>query len=202
MKNKIIPAVGVVVLILFMGGCARLPYDIEPGSGGAGGRVYHSMGIKVNVRNKETREKGSFKILLKYDETRDKMLFLSPVNQVYGILIVEGEEAVLVNTKKKRYWEGPFNDLLQELWGMDFEYVEFKRLLVEGAPPEEKLKEKGIEVMIEKGEEGKAPERMQVETREMQVRIKITDRQEGKGVIRFALDTKGMKRTTIRELLE
>jgi hypothetical protein len=190
---------GIVLTVLFvMSGCSRLTYDIEPDQT----RVYHTLGIKANVKNKETGKKGSFKILLKYDDTGNKMLFLSPLNQIYGLLVVEGENTTLVNTKKKRYWKGRFNTLLQEIWGMDFEYVEFKRLLVEGVVPEEKLKEKNIDVSIEKDTEGKELERVTIETSEMQVKLKITSRETGKGAIRFGVDLKKMEQAEIRELLE
>ncbi len=195
-----------VLLILFVNGCSGLKYDIQPDDT----RIYRSLAIKANVKNKENGKKGSFRILLKYDETADKMMFLSPINQVVGLLTIEGENALLVNSKKKRYWKGRFNTLLREIWGMDFEYAEFKHVLDEGIIPgeklEEKLKERGIDVIIEKitGNEtgAKTPERITIETGQMQVKIRITDRKTEKGYIRFAVDTEGMKQTGIRELFD
>jgi hypothetical protein len=205
-----------ILFVLFVNGCSGLKYDIQPDET----RTYRSLVIKANVKNKENGKKGSFRILLKYDETADKMMFLSPVNQVVGLLTIEGENALLVNSKKKRYWKGRFNTLLREIWGMDFEYAEFKHVLDEGIIPgeklEEKLKERGIDVIIEKiagnenenenvnetGTKTKTPERITIETGQMQVKIKITDRKTGKGSIRFAVDIHGMKQTGIRELFD
>ena len=79
--------------------CSRLKYDVIPHQTA----VYHSLRIKVNAKNTGTNRKQNFKILLKYDDSGDKMFFLSPLNQVYGLLLLEGEKAVLISTKKKKY---------------------------------------------------------------------------------------------------
>jgi hypothetical protein len=175
-----------------------LKYDVVPDEAA----VYHSLRIKVNVKSNDTGKRQNFKVILKYDKTRDKMLFLSPLNQIYGLLVVDKERALLINTKRKKYWRGPFNILLQEIWGMDFDYLEFKRLIVEGTVPENNLKEKGIKISFEKGTAGKAPERLRIRTQDLLVKVKISNRRRGKGIIRFSRSLKGMKRAEIEELLE
>lgn len=188
----------ILFFFFFLLSCSRLKYDVVPDAAA----VYHSLRIKVNVKNNDTGQRQNFKIILKYDGSRDKMVFLSPLNQVYGVLVVGREKALLINTKKKKYWKGSFNILLREIWGMDFNYSEFKRLIVEGIRPEKKLKKKGIEIFFEKSTVGETPGRIKIRNRDILVKVKISNRRTGKGVIRFAQELEGLQRTAIRQLLE
>lgn len=181
--------------------CSRLKYDVIPHQTA----VYHSLRIKVNAKNTGTNQKQNFKILLKYDDSRDKMFFLSPLNQVYGLLLLEGEKAVLISNKKKKYWKGKFRFLLQEIWKLDFDYREFKQLIVDGVVPEDKIKKQDIEISFELNPAStnrEKPQRMQIISGDLLLKIKISQRKTGKGVISFAQNLKGMKKTGIRELLE
>jgi len=200
MQNKIIVSF-IVFILAFLPFCSRLKYDVIPHQSA----VYHSLRIKVNAKNTSGSEKQNFKILLKYDDSRDKMFFLSPLNQVYGLLLLEGERAVLINTKKKKYWKGNFRSLLQEIWKLDFDYREFKQLMVDGKVPEDKIKKQGIEISFEQNPSAansEKPQRLQIISGDLLLKIKISQRQTGKGIISFAKNLEGMKKTTIRELLE
>jgi hypothetical protein len=200
MQNKI-AANCIVFILFFLPFCSQLKYDVIPHQSA----VYHSLRIKVNAKNTDSSQKQNFKILLKYDDSRDKMFFLSPLNQVYGLLLLEGEKAVLINTKKKKYWKGNFRFLLQEIWNLDFDYREFKQLMVDGKVPEDKIKKQGIEISFEQNRSNtnqEKPQRLQIISGDLLLKIKISQRKTGKGVISFAKNLKGMKKTTIRELLE
>jgi len=195
-------AANCIVFILFLlPGCSRLKYDIIPHQSA----VYHSLRIKVKARNTDTNQEQNFRILLKYDDSRDKMFFLSPLNQVYGLLLLEGEKALLINTKRKKYWKGNFRVLLQEIWELDFDYREFKQLIVDGVVPEDKIKKQGVEISFEPGpsspDSGK-PQSLRIISGDILLKIKISQRKTGKGVISFARNLEGMKKATIRELLE
>ncbi|UCH94064.1 MAG: hypothetical protein JSV88_27875 [Candidatus Aminicenantes bacterium] len=200
MPNKIILS-NILCILLLLPFCSRLKYDVTPHKTA----VYHSLRVKVNAKNTGTNQKQNFKILLKYDDSRDKMFFLSPLNQVYGLLLLEGEKALLVNTKKKKYWKGRFNHLLQEIWGLDFDYREFKQLIVNGVVPGDKIKEQGIKISFERGPTNtnqENPQRMKIISADLLLKIKISNRKTGKGVISFSRNLAGMKKTNIRELLE
>jgi hypothetical protein len=200
MPKKI--AVSCIFFVLFfLPFCSRLKYDVIPHQTA----VYHSLRIKVNAKNTSSNQKQNFKILLKYDDSRDKMFFLSPLNQVYGLLLLEGEKAVLISTKKKKYWKGNFSSLLQEIWKLDFNYREFKQLIVDGVVPEDKIKKQDIKISFEQNPSNtnrEKPQRMQIISGDLLLKIKISQRKTGKGVISFAKNLKGMKKTSIRELLE
>jgi hypothetical protein len=200
MQKKI--AVSCIFFVLFLlSFCSRLKYDVIPHQTA----VYYSLRIKVNAKNTGSHQKQNFKILLKYDDSRDKMFFLSPLNQVYGLLLLEGEKAVLISTKKKKYWKGNFSFLLQEIWKLNFDYREFKQLIVDGVVPEDKIKKQDIEISFEQTPSSttrEKPQRMQIISGDLLLKIKISHRKTGKGVISFAKNLKGMKKTGIRELLE
>lgn len=200
MQKKI--TISCILFILFLlPSCSRLKYDVVPHQTA----VYHSLRIKVNAKNTSSNQKQNFKILLKYDDSRDKMFFLSPLNQVYGLLLLEGEKAVLISTKKKKYWKGNFSSLLREIWKLDFDYREFKQLMVDGVVPEDKIKKQDIEISFEQNPSSttrEKPQRMQIIRGDLLLKIKISHRKTGKGIISFTRNLKGMKKTSIRELLE
>jgi hypothetical protein len=181
--------------------CSRLKYDVIPHQTA----VYHSLRIKVNAKNTSSSQKQNFKILLKYDDSRDKMFFLSPLNQIYGLLLLEGEKAVLISTKKKKYWKGNFSFLLREIWKLDFDYREFKQLIVDGVVPEDKIKKQDIKISFEQSPSStnrEKSQRMQIVSGDLLLKLKISQRKTGKGVISFAKNLEGMKKTSIRDLLE
>jgi hypothetical protein len=191
----------ILFLLFLLPFCSRLKYDVIPHQTA----VYHSLRIKVNAKNTSSNQKQNFKILLKYDDSRDKMFFLSPLNQVYGLLLLEGEKAVLINTKKKKYWKGNFSSLLREIWKLDFDYREFKQLMVDGVVPEDKTKKQDIKISFEQNPSSttrEKPQRMQIIRGDLLLKIKISQRKTGKGIISFTRNLKGMKKTSIRELLE
>jgi hypothetical protein len=196
MTRKIV-AGSVFFLFLLLPFCSRLNYDVVPHKTAR----YHSLRLKVNARNNQNGQKQTFKILLKYDESRDKMFFLSPLNQVYGLLWLEGEKALLINTKKKTYWQGTFNELVREIWNLDFAYREFKQLIVHGIIPVNKLKEQGIEVSFPGGSSREQPEEMKLSSANLLIKIKISDRKTGNGALSFSKNLNGLKKTGINRLL-
>ncbi|MCP5051098.1 MAG: hypothetical protein GY940_28295 [bacterium] len=189
-----------LLALLLPPGCSRLSYDVEPDASA----VYHSLRIKLNVKNRSTGKRQNFKALLKYNRDGDKMMFLSPLNQVYGLLFIRDENSLLINSKRKKYWRGDFRRLLEFMWGprMDFHYSQFKQLMVRGIVPEDRVKANGIEISIKKTGDRGEPEKMQIKSPDMLVKIKISNRKTGSGRLRLSMEVDGMKQSTIRELLE
>lgn len=182
-------------------GCSRLKYDIIPDANAS----YYSitLGVNVNIHpeEKKSQSRQSFKILLKYDGGRDKMLFLSPLNQVYGQLFIENEKVLLINSKKKRYWRGRFKTLVNEIWALDFNYAEFKELIVAGTIPQKKAQESSMRVSLEKEEAGDKPVRIKIDYNDITLKIKISGRRSGQGLIDFSPRLEKMQKATIEEVL-
>jgi len=81
---------------------------------------------------------------MKFDRDKTKILFLSPFNQIYFQLFVEKSAALLINVKKKKYWEGDFKNLIEEMWNIDLDLDELKMLIMKGIVPERKISQSGM----------------------------------------------------------
>ncbi|MCP4156127.1 MAG: outer membrane lipoprotein LolB [bacterium] len=178
--------------------CSRLKYDILPDSQ----RTYHSLTVRVNVKytTKKGRQKQNFKIVLKYDANQDKMLFLSPLNQVYGQLFVKNEQVLLINTKKKRSWKGHFASLIKKIWGLDLNYSQFKALILKGTLPTKKMADKGLDISIEKDEKN-IPKRIIISRSKGLIKLKIYNRKTGKGIINFSPPPGNIQETDIEDVI-
>lgn len=192
-----LPAAAVCVLLLFSS-CARLPVDVIP----SGDSVYHSLTLRVNIKTAGSRRRQNFKMVLKHDDRQDKMLFLSPLNQVYGLLYIDDENALLVNTKKKRYWRGAFRQLIRELWDLDLTYAQFKALVVDGRTPPEETGKKKLHVSFETDAQSRRPVRATIQMETMRIRVKISNRKTGKGRIDFTPRLQGVEHSTINGVLD
>ena len=94
---------------------------------------------------------------------------------------------------------------MQEIWKLNFDYREFKQLIVDGVVPEDKIKKQDIEISFEQlpsNTNREKPQRMQIISGDLLLKIKISHRKTGKGVISFAQNLQGMKKAGIRGLLE
>lgn len=206
MKKKYIlswPAAAMcAAAFMLLSACTRLGYDITPDSTA----VYSSVTIKVNVKvnnpDTGTPKRQNFKILLKFDDHRDKMLFLSPLNQVYGLLFIENEGVLLVNTKRKKYWKGRFNTLIEKIWSLDFNYSQFKTLILTGTKPKKKMAERGMRVSIERKKGTQKPGRISIGYDNVTLTLKISNRRTGSGIIDFSPRLENVKSSTIEEALK
>ncbi len=175
-------ALVLAIISLFAVSCVhRVKYEPEPQTQG----VYQSLTIRVKITLEKERKKQSFKIVLKYDGNRDKMLFFSPLNQIYGQLLVEKEKALFINTVKKRYWEGSFNTLIREIWNLDFHYLEFKKMVVSGIIPQKKARAGGYHISLEKEKNSNKPKGIIINGKDLTIQLKISRRKTVNGVIRF-----------------
>ena len=191
-------------LLLSLPFCSQLKHRVVPGEDRGSGAIYHSLKIKVNLKEVASGRKQGFKILLKFTETRARMLFLGPpLNKVYAKLITDRESTLLINAKKKKYWQGDFKTLLREMWDVNFDYSEFKRLLVEGIIPREKVKKNNLKVSVEADKERGKPGRIQISGGDIIIKLEISNRRTVNGTIVFAVNLKNLRKTaTLKDLLE
>lgn len=205
------PLFVIAIAILLVPCCAPPITDITPDKH----KFYHSLTLNINVKNTQSNKSQSFKAILKYNEQRDKMLFLSPLNQVYGQLVIDNETALLANTRNNRFWTGDFRTLIGEIWGLDFSYLEFKQLITEGKIPEKKITptlhgsteelpppQAEPEIQIEREKEAPAPYRIVIRYERMMVRLKISDRQTSRGVVDFSAPMDKLQKSYLRDVLE
>ncbi len=201
-KHSFLSIALIYLFIIFFPGCSRLKYDIIPDANATYNTITLGVNVKIQSEGQKSKQSQSFKILLKYDGVRDKMLFLSPLNQVYGQLFIENEKVLLINSKKERCWRGRFKTLINEIWALDFNYSEFKELLLVGTIPQKKAQESSLKVSLEKEEGSDKPARIRIEYNDVTLRIKISDRRSGKGIIDFSPRLeKVVQKGTIEEVL-
>lgn len=189
-----------ILPFIFAINCSNLTTDITPDRAAR----YHSLRIKVNVKSLTSSHRQSFKVLLKYNQDGDKMLFLSPLNQIYGLLVVKNEIALMVNSKKKRYWQGPFKELLKYMWGpdMDFQYHQFKALMVRGTVPQKEVRKRNLNITLQPGVKGSPPHRLEIQSKNIRVRVKISNRKTSSGKLSLKAPVSDMRESSIRDLME
>lgn len=177
----------IILCSMLLPACVKKKYHMEPGSGQVD--FYRSLKIKVNAKDMSTGRKQSIKILLKFTESKARMLFLGPpLNKIYAKLITDGESALLINSKQRKYWQGDFKTLLQEMWDVNFDYSEFKRLLVDGIVPGKRLKKRGIQVSVEMDKESGKPGTIQISGRNILIKLRISNRKTRTGTLVFSVN--------------
>ena len=110
------------------------------------------------------------------------------MNKIYAKLITDGESALLINSKKRKYWQGNFKTLLQEMWDVNFNYSEFKRLLVDGIVPEKRVKKRGIRVSVEMEKESGKPGSIEISGRNIFIKLRISNRKIREGTLVFSVN--------------
>lgn len=190
----------VMMLPYLISHCTPLQVDVEPDAS----VFFQSLKLSVQVKNLNTNENQSFKVIFKYNTLGDKMVFLSPLNQVYGLLFVAGENTLLINTKEKKYWRGQFNQLIQYLWGedMDFSFSEFKNLVIDGVLPQAKVTAHDLKITVDKVDMQKKPERMHIQSPDILVKVKISGRQSSSGKLSLTSSLKGMQAADLNHILK
>jgi hypothetical protein len=184
--------------LLFLFSCTAPRYRTAP----ATGSVYGSLKMKVRVTDTLSGKKQSFKAVIKYDRGRARVLLIAPpINQVYGRVLVEGESALLINAKKKKYWQGEFRDLLDELWAIDLDYREFEKLIDGGIIPQERLAERCLHVSVQLAEEGGKPAVIDVVSGDISIRLQIYDRKTQAGSFTLEENLSRLEKSSLRDVL-
>jgi hypothetical protein len=123
----------ILILMLFLlallFGCCRLPVDVIPDPHA----TFRELTVKFTFHAAKERQNG--RIIIKLDDERVKMLFVSPLNRVYFELSAEREQVLLFNLPGKTVWHGDFHTLIGSLWGLDLNLDALMRLLLTGQKP-------------------------------------------------------------------
>ncbi|MCK4835033.1 MAG: hypothetical protein KAT17_00260, partial [Candidatus Aminicenantes bacterium] len=161
--------------------------------------THHSLKLKFNFEDSLGKHNG--KILMKYDDRKAKILFLSPLNQVYFKLLVEKNKSLLINTKEKKYWEGNFKCLIKEMWRIDLSFKEFRLLVQEGIIPQQKLAKFDLKFLLEKDNKTGKPKKIKLFNDEISIQLKIQNRKIKRGIIQFHLDLSALQKSDINDVI-
>lgn len=187
----------ILICVVTIVSCGPHLPQTEPGQAG----FYHSLNIKLNVRLHQEKRKGSGRILWFFDTHRGKMLFLSPLNQIYFELLVEGEDALLISRKEKKYWKGSFSKLLRRLWNLNVRYNQLLALVNEGKIPAKTGRQKPLIFNINKGRDTGQPSRIEIESDDVSLILKISSKKTRQGQIKFIFRLDELQRVGIDDIL-
>lgn len=168
------------IVLLCCFACARPPTLKQAPPAGD---YFRSLTIAFSFSDGDGKQSG--RMHWRFNASRSKLLFFTPLNQVGLELNVEGEEALLLRPAKQLYWRGRFNDLIDRLWGIDFSLDEMKRLIADGELPEAKIREQGIEMRVEKDAVHGAPRLVHIRRRRSDLTLKIRRSEFRSGAIVF-----------------
>jgi hypothetical protein len=181
--------------VMISNGCLSNRYNMNPDVPG----FHHSIRLKFNLRNDREQQNG--KILMLFDALRAKILFLSPLNQVYFQLLVENNQSFLINNKKKKYWQGDFDELIRKMWAINLGFDDLKRLIQLGAIPKQKLNAAGLQLDLEKQGKTGTPKRITLRGDRVLLDLKIINQRQKKGAVQFYWKISQFDRTDIDEVL-
>jgi hypothetical protein len=185
----------VLIWVLVFNNCVPKRYTLNLDVPG----FHHSIRLKFSFKNDRERQSG--KIVMKFDSRRAKILFLSPLNQVYFKLLVENNRGILINTRERKYWEGGFDELLKKMWEINLCFDDLKQLIHQGVIPRQKLEASGFQLKLEKDRESGNPTRVILNNDQVILNLKILNRRQKKGTVQFYLDVSKMTRSEIEQVL-
>jgi hypothetical protein len=187
------PIVRIALLLLIFNHCST---PIKPIAQPTEGHSFFSLSGNIFFRNDQFKFSG--KILLSFDQKRDKILLLSPMNQVYFKLMVKNEGAVLVNLKKRRYWTGSFHVLFSRMGQVDLTYRELHTLILKGTIP---ASSRHYAVTIKDRHKDGRPRRIVIEGHHLLVRFKLRSLKKRKGEIHFQINKSRLTYTDLETTL-
>ena len=128
-------------------------------------------------------------------------MFLSPLNQIYFKLFVSKENALLINSKKKKFWSGNFDILFERMGNINFKYHELKNLILEGDIPEKKIKKNNLTLFLEKEKKSGKPRNIKITGSDVFIKLKVSRVKNRKGKIKFLPDLSRLKKTDLDDVL-
>jgi len=167
MKKAIIFIIS-AVLIIILSNCKVPQISTLPE---ADGDNYKSVIIKVKTITDKGKE--NTKILLAFNKTGDRLIFLGPLNQVLFEILVNGNRSKMIVPRKKQYWQGEFRDFLFRWWNIDLTYNEIKALLLEQRVNKKKLDKNGFQMQIIESEKKKYPVRITLKSPDIRLQFRI-----------------------------
>ena len=133
-------------------------------------------------------------------DSRAKILFLSPLNQVVAQLFIENGQALLVKRKKRLFWRGRADRLIRDLWLIDLNWRELRDWLLEDRVPAERLRETGMWHESERDGAG-ALRRISIGDGSVAVSLKVLDRRSRPGGVNWNPDTGGADEAALEQVI-
>ena len=157
--------------------------------------------VKIRVKTITDKGKENTKILLTFNKTGDRLIFLGPMNQVLFEILVNGNRSTVIIPKKKQYWQGEFRDFLFRWWNIDLTYNEIKALLLEQRVNRKKLDKNGFQMQIIQSEKEKYPVRINLKSTDIRLEFRIYEVKEKNGRLLLKKELKNYSEVSLEEMI-
>ncbi|MBN2399287.1 MAG: hypothetical protein JXI33_02990 [Candidatus Aminicenantes bacterium] len=158
------------------------------------------MSIKFNYSDSQAKQNGRFH--MRFDERNAKFILFNPLNHVALQLQVAGEKALLSRPGQKLYWRGDFSLLLDRLWGIELTVAELKEIILSGALPQAKIREKGMVVDLEHNPDSQVPQTIKIRQNHAELILKILKNETRPGNIILLERLPGYKKAELEGILD
>ena len=197
-KKKIIRNIIISACIIIFTSCSTYQYKITPETKGS----HRMIRLKFNYSDKENKNKGSGKVIvIKKDENKKMFILGPPLGRIYFKLILNKEKTTAVYVKKKRYWEGNFQEFMERIWGVGLSFDDFYSIVVSGEIPEVVKSRKAVDISIKKAEKG-TPETIEIRKNSIYLKLKVLKNQIKSGNIDFNIDKNKLKKSALENLFK
>ncbi|MEN8222271.1 MAG: hypothetical protein ABFR36_03340 [Acidobacteriota bacterium] len=163
------------------------------------GEKYKSVRIRVRTVTEKGKEKT--KILLGFNNSGDRLIFLGPMNQVLFEILVRGNQSKVIVPRRKQYWEGEFRDFLLKWWNIDLTYNEIKALLLEQRVSRKKLDKSGFHMQIIESEKKKYPVRINLSGSDLRLEFRIYEVKEKSGRLLLRKELKDYSEVSLEKMI-
>lgn len=131
--------------VIFFQNCRSVIPQTETLNQNSGSFFYYcKIKAKLTIDGKKERTR----MLLKYNRSGDRIIFLGVLNQVLFEAIIRGENTLIIIPRKKYFWRGTFSDFLNNFWKLDMTYSELKDLLLKKIIPQKRPVQKNPVIRI------------------------------------------------------
>jgi len=185
------------MLVLFVLSSCRMP-NIGVNSMKSNDK-YSSVKLRVKIISNSRTEK--IKILLGFNNTGDRLIFLGPMNQVLFEILIQGNRSKIIVPRRKQYWIGEFEKFLYDLWHIGLSYNEIKALLLEQRVNSKKLHNCGFTMQIFESETKKHPIEINLKSDDIRLEFKVYKIKKRSGKIVFTRDLKKYKKVSLKHIL-
>lgn len=195
MINRKIPLILMVTAMLW--GCRVPDVATEPETPGD---TYRSVTIRLRTVTPEGKEKT--KILLSYNDRGDRLIFLSPLNQVLFEIRVTGNLSTVIVPRRNQFWTGEFSEFFSRFRDMDLTYNEIKALLLEQRYDGKRLRHLGFSIRIIESQREQYPVKIHLTRDDMQLEFRVYEQVRKPGKLNLTTDLSGYRKVPLENLME
>ena len=166
---------------------------------GSAGHPTLLLRFSAELEGEPRRQKG--RLSMDVDGSRARLLFLSPLNRVVMELRIHRSRAVLVNRRRRRYWEGDFAELVWRMWRLRLDFTELRDLILHPGGAEALRGRRGIRLEVEKDPATGLPRNLLLSGSQARLTLRVLRRRTAAGELADSRDLDGFSRAELEEVI-